>query len=191
MSCVILLCSAQVLTVSVDSINRGPKVCSLSHHQPVTLVTTPYFILSACSQSAEMKAGQELTSLELRVIEAWVIRRFSLRLKGLKYSRILIFATPHVCYSPTDILIMLFFSKTFYDSIKSLLLSLLHKAVYTVAQSIFNVVSPHTLLSLKSPDLPWATLFAHPYLHSFLFPKPLSHPYMLLMSSNKSLSTLI
>ena len=89
MSCVILLRSAQVLTASVDSINRGPKVCSLSHHQPVTLVTTP--------------------NLELRVIEAWVIRRLSLRLKGLKYPHILIFATPYVCYSPTDILIMLFF----------------------------------------------------------------------------------
>ena len=115
-------------------------------------------------------------------VEAWVIRRFSLRLKGLKYPHILIFATPQVCYSPTDILIMLFFLKTFNDWIKSLLLSLLHKTVYTVAQSIFNVISPHALLSLKSPDLPWATLFAHPYSHSFLFPKPLSHPYMLLMS---------
>ena len=82
-------------------------------------------------------------------------------------------------------------TKRYDDWIKSLLLSLLHKAVYTVAQSIFKVVSPHTLLSLKRPDLPWATLFAHPYLHSFLFPKPLSHPCMLLMSSNKSLSTLI
>jgi len=58
-SCVILLRSAQVLTASVDSINRGPKVCSLSHHQPVTLVTTPYFVLSACSQEPwnEGRAG--------------------------------------------------------------------------------------------------------------------------------------
>ena len=59
MSCVILLCSAQVLTASVDSVHRGPKVCSHSHHQPVTLVTTPYFILSTCSQEPwnEGRAG--------------------------------------------------------------------------------------------------------------------------------------
>ena len=58
---------------------------------------------------------------------------------------------------------MLFFLTIFDDWVESLLFSLLHKAVYTVAQSIFNVISPHVLLSLRSPDLPWATLFAHLY----------------------------
>lgn len=40
-----------------------------------------------------------------------------------------------------------FFLTIFDDWVESLLFSLLHKAVYTVAQSIFNVISPHVLLS--------------------------------------------